>query len=114
MATIGTSIRLDEKLVQRLDALAELRAESRSALIERILKNGVDDEEELWRALKHNPLYREVARLLLKPDVAMAVARAVGEKLDPAMVADAARVLDVGVDRMKQTKRGKATNDRAK
>lgn len=114
MATIGTSIRLDEDLVKRLDALAELRAESRSALIERILKNGVDDEEQFWRVLAKNPLYREVSRLLLKPHVAMALAKSVGEQLDPALLTGARERLDAGVAHVKQGKRGRMTNDRAK
>lgn len=112
MATIGTSIRLDEDLVKRLDALAELRAESRSALIERILKNGVDEEEQFWKA-QDNPVYREVSRLLLKPAVAMAMAKIVGEQVDPAAVAARSKKFDLLLERKKQTRRGKgASNER--
>lgn len=103
MATIGTSIRLDEDLVKRLDELAELRSESRSALIERILNNGVADEEQFWERMQ-NPVYREVSRLILRPDVAMAMAKVLGERLDPAAVAGTSERFDRAVEKL--AKRG--------
>ncbi len=76
------SITLDARLLKRVDKLAELRGEGRSAVVELVLSRGIEEQEEYVKALE-NPLNRLVQDVLATapPEVLQIVGRLVGERL---------------------------------
>ncbi|MFG0276309.1 MAG: ribbon-helix-helix domain-containing protein [Phycisphaerales bacterium] len=77
MKKIPISVALDPQLVDEIDSIAESLGESRSAVVERVLRNGLQDERASIAALA-NPL---VAKLLDHPKFMSALAAVVGEEL---------------------------------
>jgi len=64
MAKEITTVRLDPELIRRLDAVAEARGESRSVVIERVLRNEVADEEDFVNEMEH-PVMRALVRMII-------------------------------------------------
>lgn len=77
MKKIPISVALDPGLVDEIDEIAEALGESRSAVVERMLRNGAPDERASISALA-NPL---VGKLLEHPKFLSALAAVVGEDL---------------------------------
>lgn len=75
------AITMDVELIERIDAVAEAREDSRSAVIERMARNSIGGEEDLVGYLA-NPVMREiVTRLMGSPKIMNAVAALVGEEV---------------------------------
>lgn len=81
MAKIATSVRLEEDLIKRLDAVAEARGESRSELIERVLDSSVASEERMIKDLD-SPVMRMLLRAIMNnPSIVKAMAAVAGKKI---------------------------------
>ena len=75
------TITLDHDVLADIDHIAELRSESRSAVMERILRNGIEDENKFLDQLS-NPIIRELTtRLAQSPQLIEAISRVVGEQV---------------------------------
>lgn len=75
------SISMDPELVRRLDKVGEARGDARSTVIERIVRNGLPEEERFLEQME-NPAYRAIVQLLTEsPKVTETLARLVGEHL---------------------------------
>lgn len=75
------TISLDAGLIRRVDAVAGARGESRSRVMERLMENGIDDEER-WVDEAEMPLYQIVADLMTSDHrVLRAVAKICGEHM---------------------------------
>jgi len=72
---------LDSALIGRIDAIAEVRNESRSATIERILLNGIDEEENLLANLGVGIQGKIMALLLQHPKILASMSKALGDVL---------------------------------
>lgn len=78
MPKVILSIRVDEGLIPRLDAIAEASGETRSEAAERALRNGVQDAEDFLRQLD-TPVLREAWAVLSSKRVLRALAALGGE-----------------------------------
>lgn len=111
MAKIATSVRLEEDLIKRLDAVAEARGESRSELIERVLQNQVVDEEKLIKELD-NPVMRLMIRTLMNnPAIVKTIAKMAGRKINDEGIEIGRRRADKAIERAKErqaAKKGKS------
>lgn len=72
---------LDHSLTERIDAIAQARDESRSATIERMLRNQIDEEEDLLAQIGVGVKGRIMAMLLEKPDLLEALSDRLGQAL---------------------------------
>lgn len=76
------TISMDPGLLRRLDEVAEARKDSRSAVIERIVNNQIEEEEKAVRLLIDNPVIREtIMRLMASPDALELLNRLLGKKI---------------------------------
>ena len=107
------SISIDPELLERIDRVAEARGESRSATIEAVLKGGVETQEEFLRDLE-NPIWRAVYGTVLKPSVAMAIAKVVGEGLSPKEAAEMHERVTRLSSRAKERQNAKKTGQTSK
>lgn len=80
MATINTSIRIDEDLWNRIGDLGEMIGQTRSEILSRIVRNGIEDEERVHRMMR-DPVYGRFLELLIKPSVMSKLAQLAGESL---------------------------------
>jgi len=85
------SINLDEGLIAQYDELAELRQESRSAVIERVLRNGLEDERRFLRVMGNPIAGRLIEKILASPKLAEMIGRVVQEQVSPEELAEAQR-----------------------
>lgn len=90
--------------MQRLDAVAEATGETRSAVVERLVRNGLDDAEHFLKRFE-NPVIREAWGILASPRVLRALAAAAGEEVTPD-VAEAAEKAQRLVKRARKGQRG--------
>ena len=68
------AISIDRRLLERVDGVAESRAESRSGVIERMLLNEIDEEEGFLRKME-NPVTRILfEKLMSSPRLIQAIA----------------------------------------
>lgn len=72
---------LDSTVTKRIDTIAEFRNESRSATIERILRNGIEDEEEMLASIGVGVQGRITALLLNNPKILSGLSKALGDAL---------------------------------
>ena len=72
---------LDHSLTERIDAIAEARDESRSATIERMLRNQIADEEKILQQVGTGVEGRIMAFLLNNPKALDAMSRTIGQSL---------------------------------
>jgi len=72
---------LDSAITKRIDVIAEFRNESRSATIERILVNGIEDEEEILSSIGVGVKGRITALLLNNPSILSGLSKALGDVL---------------------------------
>lgn len=75
------TLTIDPMVLERIDAISEARSESRSATVERILRNGVEDEEEMLGSLGQGIEGRIIAHLLKSPRTLRKLAEVVGAEL---------------------------------
>jgi hypothetical protein len=75
------SLTIDPDILARIDKVATARGESRSATAERILRNGVEDEEEMLGSLGQGIEGRIIAHLLKSPRTLRKLAEVVGAEL---------------------------------
>ena len=81
------TLTIDPGILARIDAVATARHESRSAAVERILRNGVENEEEMLETIGQGIEGRIIAHLLRSPHTLKKLAKAVGEELTPEKLA---------------------------
>lgn len=81
------TLTLDPTVLSRIDQVAQARDESRSATIERILRNGVAEEERLLESIGEGVEGRIIAFLLQSPQALSVLAKAVGDELDQEQLA---------------------------
>ncbi|MCA9280714.1 MAG: ribbon-helix-helix protein, CopG family [Phycisphaeraceae bacterium] len=75
------TVTVDPETLARLDEVARLRKESRSSVLDRIVRNGLDAEEELLGSFE-NPALRELqARMMESPRVLRALAALAREEM---------------------------------
>lgn len=75
------TLTLDPEILARIDAVARARDEPRTAVAERILRNGISDEERLLETIGEGVEGRILAYLLQHPKALNALAKAIGEDL---------------------------------
>lgn len=75
------TITIDPAVLQRIDAIAQARKESRSATIERILRNGARDEEDTLEKVGTGIEGRVMAILLHNPQILNVMSKLVGDQL---------------------------------
>lgn len=76
------SISIDPDLLRRVDAVCAAREETRSSMIERVLKNEIAGEEQFLKDME-NPINRAIMSTIINtPGLLAAVARLVNEHLE--------------------------------
>lgn len=91
---IKLSVSITHELVKRLDRIAKAAGQSRSAMIERLIRDGVDDAETAVQAFTDPLLLQAFAGAFGNRDVLKAMASAVHEEMTDSQ-------LDLFVDRLK-------------
>lgn len=72
---------LDHSLTERIDAVAQARDESRSATIERMLRNQIAEEEKILQQVGTGVEGRIMAFLLNNPKALDAISKVIGQSL---------------------------------
>ena len=72
---------LDSSLIERIDRIAEFRNESRSATIDRMLANGIEDEESVLESIGVGVQGRITALLIENPKILTSLSKALGDVL---------------------------------
>tara|TARA_R110000744_G_scaffold118921_1_gene221991 strand:+ start:22051 stop:22404 length:354 start_codon:yes stop_codon:yes gene_type:complete len=72
---------LDSALIERIDRVAEFRNESRSATIDRMLANGIEDEEKVLETIGVGIQGRITALLIENPKILNSLSKALGDVL---------------------------------
>ena len=75
------TVTIDPEVLARVDRVAELRGESRSATIERITRNGIDDEEKFLDVMGGPVAGRVITALLGNPKLHGMLAKFVQEEM---------------------------------
>ena len=114
MSKTQISIKLDTDLLGRIDQLAEDVGVTRTAIIEKALKNDVPSQEAFYRSLE-DPVMRAVHSQLTKPSVLRLLARitdgGISDSEIEEITAKAPRQIEVG--KRRQTEK-KTTKQRSK
>ena len=102
------SISMAPELVARLDEVGAQRGEARSTVIERIIRNGIADEESFLRDME-SPVYRTIMQAMVNtPKLVQAMAKLVGEHLSEEelehLPADGTKQVELGKQRQKKKK----------
>tara|TARA_A100001391_G_scaffold194808_2_gene171437 strand:- start:2588 stop:2974 length:387 start_codon:yes stop_codon:yes gene_type:complete len=100
------TVTIDPAVLQRIDAISQAREESRSATIERILRNGAQDEEEMLETIGKGIQGQVMAVLLNNPQILNAMSKLVGDQLTDD---DLARLQDGGPGVIEAGKRYRST-----
>lgn len=88
------SITIDPQILRRVERIAKAAGQSRSAMIERLIRDGVDDAETAVQAFTDPLLLQAFAGAFGNRDVLKAMASAVHEEMTDSQ-------LDLFVDRLK-------------
>ena len=75
------TVTIDPAVLERINAIAKARQESRSATIERILRNGARDEEDVLETVGRGVEGRVMAVLLNNPQILNVMSKMVGAQL---------------------------------
>lgn len=75
------TLTLDHELTKRIDAVAEARDESRSATIERMLRNSIEEEERFLGQVGTGIEGRIMALMLENPKLINSLSKLVGDEL---------------------------------
>lgn len=101
------AVTIDPDLARRVDALAEIRGDSRSAMLERLVYRAIDIEEDYVNQME-NPAVRLVTEVIVKhPGVLDLVAKLVGEKITDEQIARAQRDVPLQAKRARERQRVK-------
>lgn len=107
---IKVSVAIEKELVQRLDRIAGISNESRSQIIEKMIREAIESSEQL-AALMANPKAREMLlRQALDPEMLQTFAKAMNEKIDPQTKQNMAEAMEragLGAQAAKGKKKGK-------
>ncbi len=96
------SITLDEPMIERLDALAALEGTTRTAIIERALRNDLPEQESFHKDLE-NPLMRALhAQITRSPTVMRTLATMVRQELTEEQIERILEKAPVDRERAKQ------------
>jgi len=82
-----TTLTLEQTLTDRIDAIAQARDESRSATIERMLRNQIEEEEKVLNQVGTGIEGRIMALMLENPKILNAMSKLVGESLSDEQLA---------------------------
>lgn len=99
------TITLDAKLLGRVDAIATAREDSRSAVLERIVRLGINEEEEFLGTLGSGVVGRVVEQLICHPEMYRMLSKLVGEKVTEA---DVQELRDMAGPHVRSAKRFRA------
>ncbi|MEM9419349.1 MAG: hypothetical protein AAGA25_09915 [Planctomycetota bacterium] len=95
------AVSIDADLARRIDAVCEARDENRSQVVQRIIREGIDEEEKYIQGME-NPLIRGILETMTSsPKVLRLMAEIVGEELTED------RLLDIQEGTKKQAQRGR-------
>ena len=101
------TVTIDPAVLSRIDAIAQARKESRSATIERILRNGARDEEETLEKVGTGIEGRVMAILLHNPQILNVMSKLVGDQLTED---ELTRIQDGGANVVEAGKRYRSTH----
>lgn len=94
------TLTIDPAVLARIDTVAQARHESRSATVERILRNGVEEEQHLLETIGQGIEGRVLAYLLQSPKALQRIAQVIGAEITPdklaAIEADGPGVVQAG------------------
>lgn len=103
---VKIAITTDSDLLTQIDEIAEARGESRSALITKMLRVGVDEQRKLLKQME-NPLYRAVLGAMTKsPELLQKMSELVCEN----MTLDEAIEKKQNIEKQLQLGKQRATN----
>lgn len=96
------AITIDPHLLQRIDAVADLRGQSRSAVIERVIRNEIDAEEEFVEDMESPVMQTILSVILNTPGVTETIAKVVGNNMNKEQLAEMKKGLKEQVARGKE------------
>lgn len=96
------AITIDPDLLQRIDAVADLRGQSRSSVIERIIRNEIEAEEEFVEDMDSPVMQTILGVILNTPGVTETIARVVGNNMNKEQLAEMKKGLKEQVARGKE------------
>lgn len=95
------TLTIDPAVLARIDSVAEARQESRSATVERILRNGVEEELHLLKTIGLGIEGKVLAYLLQSPKALQRLAQVIGAEITPdnlaAIEAEGPGVVQAGI-----------------
>lgn len=104
---VKISVAIHPKLLERVDAVAEARGQSRSEVIDRILGNGIKSEEATVKDME-DPIQRAIISLLFNsPTVISGLAKLVGRNLTPEQIEETKQNMNKGIQRAKERQAAK-------
>lgn len=99
------TITIDRIVLARVDGVADARGDSRSAVIERIVSNGIGSEERFLAMMEVPATRLIIEKIVGSPAIAGAIAQLVGESLSKeelkALNEEARKQAERGIDRRK-------------
>ncbi len=101
---------MDESILDRVDRVAELRREGRSEVLERMVRNGIESEEELLDVMGRPVVGAVVKELMKMPGFWETIGKAVGDNVPPEkwkQLAEKADLLREAGQRRRAEKKGK-------
>tara|TARA_R110002111_G_scaffold159236_2_gene225930 strand:- start:2140 stop:2490 length:351 start_codon:yes stop_codon:yes gene_type:complete len=101
------TVTIDPAVLQRIDVIAQSRKESRSATIERVLRNGAKDEEDMLEQVGTGIEGRVMAILLNNPQILNVMSKLVGDQLTDT---ELTRLQDGGSNVVEAGKRYRSTH----
>lgn len=107
------TLTIDPNVLARIDSVAEARQESRSATVERILRNGVEEELHLLETIGLGIEGKVLAYLLQSPKALQRIAQVIGAEITPDKLA-AIEAEGPGVVQAGTRHRSRSTNSTTK
>lgn len=82
------AVSIDADLARRIDAIADARDENRSQVVQRIIQDGIAEEEKFVHGME-NPILRGLLETMTSsPKLLRTIAKIVGEEMDEEILAD--------------------------
>jgi hypothetical protein len=105
---LKVSVAIEKKLVERLDRIAAISGESRSQVIDRMVRDQIETAEQFANLMSNPEARKTLMRQFANPDVLGPMLRAMGEKLGPDTAQKMAEAMEsAGVAASKAYKKGK-------
>jgi hypothetical protein len=82
---IKVSVAIEKKLVERLDKIAGISNESRSQVLERMVKDQIESAEQFANLMANPEARAMLIKQIANPDVLGPMLRAMGDEPTPAM-----------------------------